>query len=232
MNAIAPIGHNGGPDLLGEAIGTDPEARELAEGLLTGDPVTTEAQMKATDAVAKRIKAILKAVNDARDTETKPLHTAWKEACDRYKPTQDDLDRQVKGLAAMVNDFKRKLAAEKAEAERKAREEQARAEAELRRKREEAAASDLEAQRAIAEQERAVKEAQIEARKAASAAKDVKGLRTVTRYEIEDHRALLNWIAKNRREDLTAFIENWALKNHKKNQTAEGLRVWTEEEAF
>jgi hypothetical protein len=67
---------------------------------------------------------------------------------------------------------------------------------------------------------------------AMQAAKDtVKGIRTVTRYEITDHRALLNFIAKNSRDDVTAFIEEWARKNHK-TVTADGLRVWTEKEAF
>ena len=56
-------------------------------------------------------------------------------------------------------------------------------------------------------------------------------MRTVTRYEITDHRALLNFIAKNARDDVTAFIEEWARKNHK-TVAADGLRVWTEKESF
>jgi hypothetical protein len=60
----------------------------------------------------------------------------------------------------------------------------------------------------------------------------VKGLRTVTRYEITDHRALLHWIAANRRADMTAFIEEWARKNHRETQQADGLRGWTEKEAY
>ena len=67
---------------------------------------------------------------------------------------------------------------------------------------------------------------------ASAAAKDtVKGMRTVTKYEVTYHRALLNWIAKNARDDLTAFIDEWARRNHKDNQAAEGLKVWTEREA-
>ena len=60
----------------------------------------------------------------------------------------------------------------------------------------------------------------------------MKGLRTVTRYEITDHRALLNWIAKNDRDAVTAFIEEYARKEHKVIANADGLRVWTEKEAF
>ena len=70
-------------------------------------------------------------------------------------------------------------------------------------------------------------------RKAAEAAKDtVKGLRTVTRYEITDHRALLNWIAKNDRDAVTAFIEEYARKEHKVIANADGIRVWQEKEAY
>jgi hypothetical protein len=54
----------------------------------------------------------------------------------------------------------------------------------------------------------------------------------VTRYQITDHRALLNFIAKNAREDVTAFIEEWARKNHKAFKGAAGLDVWEEKEAF
>ena len=78
----------------------------------------------------------------------------------------------------------------------------------------------------------AIEQAEAAQKAAAVAAKDtVKGLRTVTKYKITDHRALLNWIAKNAREDVTAFIEEWARKNHK-TATADGLRVWQEKEAY
>ena len=131
---------------------------------------------------------------------------------------------------ALVDDFKRKLAAEKEaarkEAERLAWEETRKAQEAARL----ADASDIEATRAAAAQMEAAEAAQ---KAAQAAAKDtVKGLRTVTRYEITDHRALLNFIAKNAREDVTAFIEEWARKNHKEFAGADGLRVWQEKEAF
>lgn len=229
MNALAPIGHNGGPDLLDEAIGTDPESLELAEGILTGQPVENDAQMKAVDDITKRLKAIKKAVTGAKESESKPLHDAWKTALARYKPTEDDLDRQIKGCVAMIDAFKRQKAAEQAERERQANIEAAR----LRREAEEAAraasVSDLDAQRAADEAKREADEA---TRRAASVKKDtVKGMRTVTRHEVTDHRALLHWIAANRRDDITAFLDEWAQKNHR-TVTADGLRVWQEKEAF
>ena len=230
MNPRAVIGGNTPPDPLDEALAPFGDFITEAESWLDGKAVENEGQMKAVDALLKQIKAADKAVTEAREAEAKPLHDAWKSAIARYKPTQDDLGRIKNGLVAIVDSFKRKLAAEKAEAERKAR---AEAEEAVRKAREaamQADAANIEAQRAAAAAQAEAEEAQ---RRAAAAAKDtVKGLRTVTRYEITDHRALLNWIARNDREAITAFIEEWARRNHKENQNAEGLRVWTEKEAF
>lgn len=186
--------------------------------------------MLTVDALIKEIKAARKAVDAAEESEAKPIYDAWKAAKARFKPTVDDLDRIVKGLVSVVDAFKRKLAAEKEaarkEAERLAWEETRKAQEAARL----ADAGNIEATRAAAAQMEAAEEAQ---RKAAEAAKDtVKGLRTVTRYEITDHKALLNWIAKNAREDVTAFIEEWARKNHKAFDKADGLRVWQDKEAY
>lgn len=230
MNAPAKIGHNLPPDPIDEALAPFGDVITEAETWLDGQKVETEGQMKAADVILKGIKAARKAVDDARDVSTKPLHDAWKGEVARWKPTQDDLDRLAKGLAALVNDFKLALAAEK-EAARKHAERLAWEET---RKAQEAArladASNIEATRAAAAAKEAAEAAQ---RAAQTAAKDtVKGLRTVTKYEITDHRALLNFIAKNARDDMTAFIEDWARKNHKTFTGADGLHVWTEKEAF
>ena len=230
MNVPAVIGHNNPPDAIDEALAPFGDVISEAENWLDGQKVETEGQMKAADVLLKGIKAARKAVDEARDLSTKPLHDAWKGEVARWKPTQDDLDRLAKGLIALLDDFKRKLAAEKEaarkEAERLAWEETRKAQEAARL----ADAGNIEATRAAAAQMEAAEEAQ---RKAAEAAKDtVKGLRTVTRYEITDHRALLNWIAKNDRDAVTTFIEEWARKNHKAFDKADGLRVWTEKEAF
>jgi type IV secretory pathway TrbF-like protein len=131
---------------------------------------------------------------------------------------------------SVVDVFKRKLAAEKEaarkEAERKAWE-ATRAAQEAARL---ADASNIEATRAAAQAQADAEAAQ---KAAMAASKDtVKGLRSVTKYEVTDHRALLNYIAKNVREDLTAFIDEWARKHHKEFPNADGLRVWIEKEAF
>jgi hypothetical protein len=231
MNAQAPIGHNGAPDPIDEALAPFGDVLTEAENWLDGSAVENEGQMKAVDAILRQIKAAEKAVKEAEESEAKPIYDQWKAAKARYTPTLTDIDRIKKGLIAIVDGFKRKLAAEKAEAERKAR-----AEAEAARRAAEEAArkadvADLEAQRQAAEAKAAYDLAQAQA---AAAAKDtVKGMRKVTRYEITDHRALLNWIAVNDRDAITAFIEEYARSNHKgKAFAANGLRVWDEKEAF
>ena len=229
MTSIAAIGGNNPPDPLDEALAPYGDFIAEAENWLDGTTVETEAQMQAVDAIAKQIKAALKAVEAADESETKPIYDTWKTAKARYKPTLDDLDRIKRGLAAIGNDFKKKLAAQKAEAERKARAEAEAARRAAEEKARAASATDIEAQReAMAAQE----EARRKQAEAAAASKDtVKGLRTAWQYEITDYRALLHWIARNDQDALTAFIEEWARKNHK-NSNADGLRAWQEKEAF
>lgn len=229
MNTPAIIGHNNPPDPLDEAIAPYGDVIAEAEGWLDGSPVETEAQMKSVDALLRGIKDAAKAVDAAKDSEAKPLHDAWKTALARYKPTSDDLDRIKKGLLAIVDAFKRKLAAEKAEAERKAQQEAfaaMRAAAEAARV---ADASNIEAQRAAAEAQRQADEA---VAAAAAAAKDtVKGLRSTTMHEVQDYRAALHWIAANDRDAITDFVTEYARRNHK-TAAIDGVRVWTEKVAY
>jgi hypothetical protein len=229
MNAVDRL-HNSPPDPIDEALAPFGDFISEAENWLDGSPVENEGQMKAVDDLTKQLKTAKKAVEAAEESEAKPFYDQWKAAKARYKPTLDDLDRMVKGLVAAVDVFKRKLAAEKEAARKEAERlawEATRAAQEAARQ---ADATNIEAQREAAAAIAAAEEAQ---RLAAVAAKDtVKGMRTVTRYEITDHRALLNWIAKNDRDAVTAFIEEWARRNHKEKQNAEGLRVWQEKEAF
>ena len=226
----APRLSNNPPNPIDEALAPFGDALSEAENWLDGTPVENEAQMKSVDDLIKQIKAARKAVGAAEESEAKPIYDQWKAAKARFAPTITDLDRIAKGLIAIVDAFKRKLAAEKAEAERKAR---AEAEAAMRAAAEaarQADAGNIEAQRAAAQAQAEADEAQ---RAAALASKDtVKGLRQVTRYAVDDHKALLNWIARNRRDDLTAFIDEWAKRHHKDCAGADGLRVWQEKEAF
>lgn len=230
MDTLATIGHNNPPDPIDEALAPFGDYIAEAENWLDGAVVETEDQMRAVDAIAKEIRSARSALEKARKAATEPLHAAWKAEVARWKPTEDDLDRIQKGLAAAVDVFKRALAAQKAEAERKAREE---AEAAARAAHEaamRASDTDLEAQRAAAAATAEAERAAAAARQA-SKANDVKGLRTVWRHEITDHKALLNWIARNDRDAITAFIEGYAATHHKQ-RPMDGVRSWSEKEAY
>lgn len=224
------IGHNNPPDPIDQITALFDDAREEATQWLDGSKVTSEAQMLVVDVLRADMRKWRLGLEAGAKEATAPLHEAWKREGDRWKPVITDAKRIEAGLVALTDDFKRQLSAEK-EAARKAAEAEAWAKT---RAAQEAArtadASNLEAQRAADAAAEEAKEAQ---RKAAEAARSgVKGLRTVTRYEVTDHRALLNWIAKNDRDAVTAFVDDYAKKNHKTAQGADGLRVWQEKEAF
>jgi hypothetical protein len=229
MNIQATIGHNNPPDPIDTITAAFEDDRTEAEGWLDGKPVENEAQMKAADKLRATMRAWRLALEKGQKEATAPLHDIYKTELDRWKPTIEDAKRLEGCLVSMVDGFKVKLAAEKAEIERKAQAEAWEATRKAREAAQLADASNIEEQRTAAA---AMAEAEAAHHRAAIAAKDtVKGLRTVTKFEVTDHKALLNWIAKNARDDVTAFIETWALKNHKTTK-ADGLNVWTEKEAF
>ena len=225
----ATIGHNNPPDPIDEALAPFGDVIAEAENWLDGEPVQNEAQMQAVDDLLKSVKEASKAVGIARKSATDPLHKAWKDEVARWKPTEDDMEKLAKGLVAAADPFKRKLAAEKAAATRAAYEEAERKRAEAEQAAQEAAASDINAQR---EAERLRAEAMEAEKNASAAAKDkVKGMRKVHKYEIEDHREALHWIAKNHRDAVTQFIEAFVASNHK-TLDIEGVHQWVEKEAF
>lgn len=229
MNPRAVIGGNNPPDPIDTALAPFNDTLEEVANWLDGATVENDGQLAATDKLLKDLKAARKAVDTARDDCTKPLHEIWKAEVARWKPTQDDLDRQVKCLVAAQAPYKEKLAAEK-EAKRQAAEAEARAKAEEARQAHLAAnAASLEEQRRADDLLKAADEA---AKQAAHASKDtVKGMRTVQVYEITDHRAALNWIARNDRNAVTAFIEEYVRRNFKLRQI-EGVVVDTRKEAY
>lgn len=229
MNLPARL-HNNPPDPIDEAVAPFSDAISEAENWLDGTPVETEAQMKAVDAIIKEIRSARSALDKAKRSETAPLYDAWKAEVARWKPTEDDLDRIQKGLAAAVDGFKRKLAAEKEAARRAAFEEAERKRREAEEAARRAAETDLEAQRAAAEAAREAAQAQ---KMAQAAQKDtVKGMRTVTRWEVTDTSDLLRWINKNDRSALDTFCDDYARRVHRDGVPRPGLRVWQEKEAF
>lgn len=223
MNPRAVLGGNNPPDPI-DAICAQFEAdRDEAANWLDGSKVENEDQMKAVDALRKSAREWRLALEAGQKSASAPLHDAWKAELARWKPTLDDAKRHEDGLKALLDGFKQKLAAEKAEAERAARAEAAQKMREAEEAARRANAANLEEQRAAAEAQREAEEA---LRRVADAKKEkVTGLRTVTRYEIEDHRAALHDIAASDRDAITAFIEEYVRRNHKA-RAINGVRVW------
>jgi hypothetical protein len=225
---MSTIGHNNPPDPIDTALAPFGDAIEEAQNWLDGEPIENEEQLRATDELLKTIKTAIKELNAARDDATKPLHEAWKTEVARWKPTQDDLERISKGIVAAQDPFKRALAAKKEAEKRAAWEAAEKARKEAEEADFSAKASDIEAQREAAEKAALAQRA---AQEASAKSKDkVKGMRTVQKYEIEDHRAALHWIAQNDRAAMTAFIEMYVGMNHKTAEIA-GVRRWIEKEA-
>lgn len=231
-NERAVIGANNPPEAIDpiEAVIAEYDATiSEAQNWTDGEPVTDEAGMLAVDAVLKEFKSYRTALTKAAKERTDPLHKTWKAEVAAVKVYADDADRIQSALVATVAPFKAKLAAEQKEAERKEWEEANRQSREAEAKAARANAADLEAQREVA----AARQAAMDAENAAKAkAKDgVKGMRTVTHYATEDHKAALHDIAASDRDAVTAFIDEYVRRNHKA-RAIKGVRVWTTREAF
>lgn len=231
MNDLTPgLGHNHPPDQIDTITAAYEAEREEAANWLDGSPVENEAQMNAVDALRKSMRQWRLDLEKGQKDATAPLRAVYQAELDRWKPTIEDAKRIESCLVATVDAFKKRLAEEKRAAERAAWEAAEKARREAEAKAAAAAATDLEAQR----EAEAARQAAIDAEKAAQVARkdQVKGMRTVTKYEITDHKALLHWIAKNDRDAITAFLDEYARKEHKVVANADGLRVWTEKEAY
>jgi hypothetical protein len=226
---LAAVGHNNPPDPIDLAL--EPFGDVLLEAVnwMDGAIVENDAQLAATETLLKDLKAARKAVDVARDECTKPLHEVWKAEVARWKPTQDDLDRQVKCIVSAQAPYKQKLLAEKEAARIKAEQEAAAIAEAARKAHVEAKAASIDDQRMA---DALLEQAEEAAKAAAKAGRDtVKGMRTIQVYTIDDHKAALNWIARNDRESVTAFIEEYVRRNYK-TRVIEGVTVTTEKEAF
>ena len=230
VNERAVIGGNNPPDPIDDICRAFEDSRIEAEGWLDGALVENEGQMTHVDALRSDMRTLRLKLEGGQKSATAPLYDAYKAELARWKPTIEDVKTIEAGLVAISDTFKRQLA-EKKEAEKRA----AWAAADAARREAEAAASAANAANIEAQREAAQKAAVAQEALAAASAKQkdtVKGMRTVTRYEVTDHSALLHWIARNHRDDVTAFIDEWARRNHKADRNADGLRVWDEKEAF
>lgn len=223
------LGHNGPPDAIDEINAAYEQWREEAENWADGEPVSTKEQMEAVDALRAKMRDYRLDLERGQKAATAPLYAAYKAEGERWKPTIEDVKKIEGCLVATVDTFKRKLAEEQKAKERAAWEE-------AERKRKEAEALAAQAGAANLEDQRAAEEARrqaVEAEKSAQGVskEGVKGLRTVTRHEILDMREAVNWIAKNDKDAMAAFAEEYVAKNRDR-LPANIVRVWKEKEAF
>lgn len=229
MTQPAPAGHNIPPDPIDAATEPYGDAIAEAESWLDGAAVETEGQMRAVDELLADIKAALKAVKAGQKSEAAPHHDAHKAALARWTPTIDDLTRIRDGLVAAGADFKRRKLAEQQAAERAAWKEANKARLDAEAAAQAASASDIAAQRDAA----AAAQEAIDAEKAAQEAARgrVKGLRQVWRHEVLDYRAAHNWIAKNDRQAVVDFIDEYARRHHR-DMPDSVVKSTAEKEAF
>lgn len=237
MNDLSPppMGHNNPPEHLARTdaiLAPFSVYLDEAANWLDGIPVETEDQLEAVDMLLSNVKAAEKALLQARDAATKPLHDVWKAEVAYWKVAADDLERLKKGLARISNDFKVKLADLR--------------EAEARRIRAEAEKS-LQAAKALARDAdpadihamRVADVARREAEEVMRAARTIektrpKGLRTVRKWAYidgEGRRLALHWIARNDREAMTEFIDDYVARNYRTKQM-DGVKIWDEREAY
>jgi len=230
MNQHTPgIGHNAAPVPMELVASEHDAAISEAQNWADGEVVETEAQMKAVDAIIKDIKSYRSALSKAVTEHTQPAHIIWKAAVAEGKVYTEDADRMQATLVAAVAPFKAKLAAIKEQERQAAWEAAQEAERVVRDAERKANAANIEDARAIAEAKAAAMDAKIAA---SVAQKDtVKGMRTVTRHEVCDMRALVNHIAANDKAAMAEFATEYARKNHKQIPDAI-VRTWTEKESF
>jgi len=229
-NPRAVIGANNPPDPIDQITAQYEAARMEAENWTDGTPVENEGQMQAVDAVRADLRKWRLALEKGQKEATAPLRKIYQDELDRWKPTIEDAKRMEGCLVAALDGFKRKLAAQKAEAERKARAEAEAAAEALRKAHAEANKADLEQQRALAEAEREAEAARIKAAMAKKSA-DVKGMVTKTFYEVTDATALLRWIWANDRAAVEGFAEEYARRNHSMAKPMDGVNVWQDKVA-
>lgn len=237
MNSLSlpPMGHNNPPeDPVRAAVLLEPFSAYLDEAAhwLDGLPVENEEQLEAVDELLSHVKAAEKALLQARDAATKPLHDAWKAELGQWKAAIEDLERLKKGLARISNDFKVRLAdLREAEARR------IRAEAE--KSMQSAKALALEADPGDIHAMRVADAARREAEETMRVARHIektrpKGIRTVRKWayiDAEGRRLALHWIARNDRDAMTEFIDTYVARGFR-NKAIDGVKVWDEREAY
>ncbi len=202
---------------------------EESTNWLDGAKVENKAQHDEVDALLKQIRKAGTEIGVAEKAYVGPRHKAWQDAKAKFAPTIKDIKDIKTGLALLMTDFKLKLAQEQEEAQKLANIEAKKKADAAKEAAETVDETDIESVRAAA----AVIQEAKDAKKAASAAKkdQVTGLRTVHKFEVENLGALVNWIAKNDKAAMGAFAHEYAAKHHK-DEPIDGVRSWSEKEAY
>jgi hypothetical protein len=198
---------------------------------------------------AEQAKAVAKLMDDARKAKTRfdnerkaekaPHDQAAKAVDAAWKPVIADADRIVEVSKAAQTVWLIKQDEEKRALEAATRKVAEEAAAEAKRLAEQSDGSLAAAKARDAAIEEAKRCEQV-AHLAATAKAGAKGegmtravsLRTTWRAEVKDRRALLNHIAKNHPDDLSAFLDDWAARAVRNgNHELPGVEAWAEKAA-
>lgn len=220
--AIATIGHNSGEkpkppptpfELSRDEIdGLFAEAKNWADGSVIASQDQADAVGRLLDMIGEAIRT----ADTRRKVEARPHDEAKAEIQARYNKLIGDTKGSGKGKAILAREACQAALTPwrvKQEQERQAAAEAARRAAE-EAQREAAFAFDITRSDDLDGRQKA-EELAAEAKAAEAAAKragkpTATGLRTVTRAEVTDYRAFLNWIAANRADALRGMLDTYA----------------------
>jgi hypothetical protein len=238
---VAQMGHNQPPPPTPLE-----EAREMlslldveAAAWFDGTPIENERQAEDVARLLDSARKAEKQFDANRKAEKQPHDDAAKAVDAAWKPVITDAKRIVEIAKAAQTTWLIKI-----DNEKRSREEAARKEAEEKaaaaRKLAEEADGSLAAAKARDAAIEEAKKAEAAATRAAHDKANAKGagmaraigLRTTWKAAVEDRRALLNHIAKNAPDDLTAFVEEWAARAVRGGaRELPGVRIYEERAA-
>lgn len=226
MNQIATIGHNQPKlspfELMAEHIN---DLHGEALQWLDGEPVTTQQQADALNTLENRIRQAAKDAEAMRKAEVAPLDEAKAEIQGRFNPLIGET-KTVKGKTVKaIEAIKAALRPYLLELDRKIQED-------AKRAREEADAAQAIAAKAMAERDHSNLAQNEEAERLAVLAKEADqtaariakekahakgdgratGLRSVWKAKMTDEQTAANWMWKEHRAELMAFVQEYADK--------------------
>jgi len=228
-------GHNHPPSPLEEVLATYDDVFDAVKALATGEPIENDEGWVKAEEFLGLLKDAKKEVTAAKETEYRPIKTAYDKANNTikglYNPVTADIDKQIKCLLDLIDPYKQKLLEAQQEATRIANEAAAKAKAEAIQAATEQRSGSIEDARNTTELADEAIEAEKFAKKVAKPT--VKGLRTKRIGVITEYKALLNWMAIHDKDFLRATMDNY-VEIHVRNKRCAlpGVRVDTTKESF